>query len=105
MNYKIIGNSGLKVSELCLGAMTFGEDWGWGASFEDSKEQLRIFTEKGGNFIDTADFFLTGEHYEELDVVSRLNPVFPYSMLHNEQIFNNITGGTGNRIKNWEKPF
>jgi hypothetical protein len=34
MRYKLLGNSGLRVSELCLGTMTFGEDWGWGASPE-----------------------------------------------------------------------
>lgn len=37
MRYKLLGNSGLRVSELCLGTMTFGEDWGWGASFDESK--------------------------------------------------------------------
>jgi aryl-alcohol dehydrogenase-like predicted oxidoreductase len=60
MNYKILGNSGLRVSELCLGTMTFGEEWGWGASFDESKEQLRIFTEQGGNFIDTANRYTEG---------------------------------------------
>jgi aryl-alcohol dehydrogenase-like predicted oxidoreductase len=34
MWYKLLGNSGLRVSELCLGTMTFGEDWGWGAPRE-----------------------------------------------------------------------
>ncbi len=37
MRYKLFGNSGLRVSELCLGAMTFGEEWGWGASKEESR--------------------------------------------------------------------
>ena len=37
MRYKLLGNSGLRVSELCLGTMTFGEDWGWGASPEESR--------------------------------------------------------------------
>ena len=31
MNYQLLGRSGLRVSDLCLGAMTFGDDWGWGA--------------------------------------------------------------------------
>ncbi len=37
MGYKLLGKSGLRVSELALGTMTFGEDWGWGASKEESK--------------------------------------------------------------------
>jgi hypothetical protein len=31
MNYQLLGRSGLRVSDLCLGTMTFGDDWGWGA--------------------------------------------------------------------------
>ena len=37
MRYKLFGKSGLRVSELCLGTMTFGEEWGWGASKEESR--------------------------------------------------------------------
>ncbi len=37
MRYKLLGKSGLKVSELCLGTMTFGEEFGWGASKEESR--------------------------------------------------------------------
>jgi aryl-alcohol dehydrogenase-like predicted oxidoreductase len=54
MRYKLLGNSGLRVSELALGTMTFGEDWGWGASKEVSKMIFDTFAEAGGNFIDTA---------------------------------------------------
>lgn len=54
MKYKLLGKSGLRVSELCLGTMTFGEDWGWGASHEESKVVFESFAEAGGNFIDTA---------------------------------------------------
>ena len=36
MNYKLFGKSGLRVSELALGTMTFGEKWGWGANKEES---------------------------------------------------------------------
>jgi len=42
MRYKLVGKSGLRVSELCLGAMTFGEEWGWGASKEGSKRMYAI---------------------------------------------------------------
>ncbi len=60
MRYKLLGNSGLRVSELCLGTMTFGEDWGWGASKEESRKQYDLFREAGGNFIDTANLYTGG---------------------------------------------
>jgi aryl-alcohol dehydrogenase-like predicted oxidoreductase len=60
MRYKLLGKSGLRVSELCLGAMTFGEDWGWGASKEESHKMFDTFVETGGNFIDTANKYTEG---------------------------------------------
>lgn len=60
MRYKLLGRSGLRVSELCLGTMTFGEDWGWGASKEDSRKIFGLFAEAGGNFIDTASNYTNG---------------------------------------------
>lgn len=60
MKYKLLGNSGLRVSELCLGTMTFGDDWGWGAAAEDSRKQYDVFREAGGNFIDTANLYTNG---------------------------------------------
>lgn len=54
MRYKLFGPTGLRVSELCLGTMTFGEDWGWGAPREESRRMLDTFAERGGNFLDTA---------------------------------------------------
>lgn len=60
MNYQLFGKSGLRVSPLCLGTMTFGEDWGWGASKEVSKKIYDTFVEAGGNFIDTADVYTEG---------------------------------------------
>lgn len=60
MQYKLLGRSGLRVSELCLGTMTFGEDWGWGASKEDSRRIFELFAEAGGNFIDTASNYTNG---------------------------------------------
>jgi aryl-alcohol dehydrogenase-like predicted oxidoreductase len=52
MRYKLLGKSGLRVSELCLGTMTFGEDWGWGASKDESQKIFDAFVAAGGNFID-----------------------------------------------------
>ena len=57
MRYKLLGKSGLRVSELCLGTMTFGEDWGWGSSQEESRRVYDTFLEAGGNFIDTANVY------------------------------------------------
>ena len=64
MRYKLLGKSGLRVSELALGTMTFGETWGWGASKDVSKQQVELFAEKGGNFIDTAVNYTDGTSEE-----------------------------------------
>ena len=60
MRYRLLGGSGLRVSELCLGTMTFGEDWGWGAPREVSRRILERFAEAGGNFLDTANNYTNG---------------------------------------------
>jgi aryl-alcohol dehydrogenase-like predicted oxidoreductase len=60
MNYKLLGKSGIRVSELCLGTMTFGTDWGWGSDKEESKKIFDEFTKCGGNFFDTANVYTTG---------------------------------------------
>ena len=60
MRYKLLGRSGLRVSELCLGTMTFGDDWGWGAPKAESKEIFDTFIEAGGNYIDTANNYTNG---------------------------------------------
>jgi aryl-alcohol dehydrogenase-like predicted oxidoreductase len=60
MRYVILGRSGLRVSEICLGTMTFGEDWGWGASPEECRKIFDVFTGAGGNFIDTSNNYTDG---------------------------------------------
>ena len=60
MRYKLLGKSGLRVSELCLGTMTFGEDWGWGAGRDESRAIYDAFLEAGGNIIDTANVYTNG---------------------------------------------
>ena len=60
MHYNLLGRSGLRVSELCLGTMTFGDDWGWGAPKGESKKMFDLFAEAGGNFIDTANNYTNG---------------------------------------------
>ena len=60
MRYKILGKSGLRVAELCLGAMTFGEEWGFGADKDESKAIFDAYVEAGGNFVDTANRYTEG---------------------------------------------
>ena len=60
MKYKLLGRSGCRVSEICLGTMTFGEEWGYGANYEESKRQFDTFLNLGGNFIDTANRYTEG---------------------------------------------
>jgi len=60
MNYQLLGRSGLRVSDLCLGTMTFGEDWGWGAPKEEARKIYDAYREAGGNFIDTANVYTNG---------------------------------------------
>lgn len=60
MQYRLLGNSGLAVSELCLGTMTFGNT-------TDEQESLRMvdrFVELGGNFLDTANVYVGGRSEE-----------------------------------------
>lgn len=64
-DYVTLGRSGLRVSPVCLGTMTFGNEWGWGAEEQTSRAVFDHYVDGGGNFIDTADFY-TGGHSEEL---------------------------------------
>jgi aryl-alcohol dehydrogenase-like predicted oxidoreductase len=71
-NYRTLGRSGLRVSPLCLGTMTFGTDWGWGADVAESRAMLDRYLEAGGNFIDTANIYtkghseaILGDHFAE----------------------------------------
>lgn len=64
-HYVTLGRSGLRVSPLCLGTMTFGEDFGWGSSVEESQEIMDRYIAAGGNFIDTANFY-TASHSEKI---------------------------------------
>ncbi|HKF04208.1 MAG TPA: aldo/keto reductase [Candidatus Sulfotelmatobacter sp.] len=64
--YTTLGRSGLLVSPLCLGTMTFGTEWGWGAEENVSRSLLDRYLEAGGNFIDTADGYTGGKSEEML---------------------------------------
>lgn len=60
MNYRLLGKSGLRVTELSLGTMTFGTEWGWGADYDTSKAIFEAYANAGGNFIDTANRYTEG---------------------------------------------
>jgi aryl-alcohol dehydrogenase-like predicted oxidoreductase len=64
LRYALFGRSGLRVSELALGTMTFGTDWGWGADADECGRIFRRFAEAGGNFIDTANNYTDGSSEE-----------------------------------------
>ena len=67
MRHKLFGRTGLRVSEFCLGAMTFGTEWGWGSEADESRAVFDAFAEAGGNFIDTANFYTNGTSERMLD--------------------------------------
>ena len=73
MRYRLLGNSGLRVSELALGTMTFsaerlprgarpspGAEWSWCATEDDARQIFASFVDHGGNFVDTADIYAGG---------------------------------------------
>lgn len=61
MRYKLLGRTGLRVSELCLGAMIFGDRrGGWGTSKDEAARMVERFAEAGGNLVDTANYYAGG---------------------------------------------
>jgi aryl-alcohol dehydrogenase-like predicted oxidoreductase len=104
MRYKLLGKSGLRVSELCLGTMTFGEDWGWGAPKDTSRQIFDTFVEAGGNFIDTANLYTNGSSEKIVGELiapdrDRFVVATKYSLASQWQGDNNPNGG-GNHRKN-----
>ena len=64
-DYTTLGRSGLRVSPVCLGTMTFGKEWGWGSEEDVARAVFDRYVDGGGNFVDTADLYTEG-HSEEL---------------------------------------
>ena len=60
IDYVTLGRSGLRVSPLCMGAMTFGTEWGFGVGADDSYKLIDQYLDAGGNFIDTAYIYYKG---------------------------------------------
>ncbi|OED00745.1 aldo/keto reductase [Rhizobium sp. YK2] len=59
-HYRLLGRSGLRVSPLSLGTMTFGSQWGWGADGDEARRIFDLYVDRGGNFIDTAVNYTDG---------------------------------------------
>jgi aryl-alcohol dehydrogenase-like predicted oxidoreductase len=88
MRYRLLGNSGLRVSEAALGTMTFGEEWGWGAPKAEARKVYNTFREAGGNFIDTANVYTNGssesflgefmlDHRQSMVLATKYSNAFP----------------------------
>lgn len=96
--YRLLGSTGLRVSPLCLGAMTFG----WGADRDTSRAIFRRYLEAGGNFIDTADGYGNGTSEEWLgdfvkDANVRDQTVIATKFTFNTQAGNPNAGGNGRK--------
>lgn len=101
-DYTTLGRSGLRVSPLCLGTMTFGTEWGFGVEEKASKEIFDRYVGAGGNFIDTADGYTPG-HSEEMagkfvaDAKLRDSLAIATKFTFNVQAGNPNAGGNGRK--------
>jgi aryl-alcohol dehydrogenase-like predicted oxidoreductase len=101
-SYYLLGRSGLRVSPLCLGTMTFGTEWGWGSEAKIAKEIFIRYIEAGGNFVDTADGYTDG-HSEEIlgqliqETKTRDQLVLSTKFTFNAQPGNPNAGGNGRK--------
>ncbi len=102
--YYTLGNTGLRVSRLALGTMTFGKEWGWGNEKEDAAKIFDHYLENGGNFVDTADMYTDGTSEEFIggfmkDRKNREEIVLATKFTFNTSENQHINGG-GNSRKN-----
>lgn len=101
MRYKLLGKSGLRVSELALGTMTFGEDWGFGANKQDSHRIFDAFVQAGGNFIDTACNYTNGTSEKFIGEFTQSNrEQFVIATKYSLTTRRNDPNGGGNHRKN-----
>ncbi len=122
MRYKLPGKSGLRVSELCLGTITFGEDWGWGAPKDtrrqchgcssaqialawiraQSSQMIPILgaskLEQLQDNLKCLEVSLSPEQLQKLDRVSQIELGFPHDFLGSEMIHDRLFGGTYDSI-------
>ena len=100
--YVTLGRSGLRVSPLCLGTMTFGTEWGWGADETISRAIFDRYLERGGNFVDTADAYTNGKSEELVgkfikEAKARDRVVLATKFTFNAQPGNPNAGGNGRK--------
>ncbi|MHA6203114.1 aldo/keto reductase [Dyella soli] len=100
--YYTLGRSGLRVSRLALGTMTFGEQWGWGAAADTARAMFDRYLAAGGNFIDTADLYTEGASEELLgrfiaETGTRDRVVLATKFSYNAQPGNPNAGGNGRK--------
>ena len=100
--YYTLGRSGLRVSRLALGTMTFGTEWGWGADRDTACQLFNTYVDAGGNFIDTADLYTNGtsetwigEFVRERGLRDRVAIATKFS--YNADSGNPNTGGNGRK--------
>ncbi|MGB6356084.1 MAG: aldo/keto reductase, partial [Steroidobacteraceae bacterium] len=104
--YFTLGRSGLRVSRLALGTMTFGTDWGWGTEEKSARALFDRYLEAGGNFIDTADVYTAGTSERLLGRFIQEAGVRDRVVLTTKYTFNDLSGGRpdpntgGNHRKN-----
>jgi len=95
-HYVTLGRSGLRVSPFCLGAMTFGEDWGWGSSVKDTEAILTRYIEAGGNFVDTANVYTRGHSEKIIGDYVRTKDVRRDQLVIATKFFGNLFPGDPN---------
>lgn len=102
MNYHLLGRTGLRVSPLALGTMTFGNDWGWGSSEDTARKIFNAYIDVGGNFVDTADLYtngtsesLVGKYIKERSLRDKVVLATKYTF--NGQPGNPNAGGNGRK--------
>jgi aryl-alcohol dehydrogenase-like predicted oxidoreductase len=100
--YRLLGKTGLRVSPLALGTMTFGSDWGWGADKDTCRTIFSHYVNTGGNLVDSADLYtggrseeFLGEFIRELGVRERIVIASKYSFSADPS--NPNAGGNGRK--------
>lgn len=95
--YYTLGRSGLRVSRLALGTMTFGTDWGWGSDEKAARAIFDRYLEAGGNFLDTADGYTGGNSERMLGRIVRESGLRDRVVIASKFTFNDAgAGGPGN---------
>jgi aryl-alcohol dehydrogenase-like predicted oxidoreductase len=101
-DYVTLGRSGLRVSPLSLGTMTFGTEWGWGSEEAQARQIFDRYLDQGGNFVDTANLYtggkseqMVGKFISEKKLRDRI--VLATKFTFNTEQGNPNTGGNGRK--------